>query len=86
MKTSKVETAITISRVINKFVWKMDISEDAKEKRKKDKKVIQKKIKWNLNISIMMLLYCNNWKIIASKQVWIMDANQTSYDKLQSWI
>jgi hypothetical protein len=33
MKTSKVETAITISRVINKFVWKMDISEDAKEKR-----------------------------------------------------
>jgi len=83
MKTSKEETAISISRVINKYVWKMDISEETKEKRCKG---YTKKIKWNLNISIMMLLYCNNWKIIAVKQVWIMDTNQTNYDKLQSWI
>jgi hypothetical protein len=31
------------------------------------------KFRWKL--SIMMLLYYDNWKIIAAKQVWITDMN-----------
>jgi hypothetical protein len=34
-----------------------------------------KKLKWHLNILIMMLLYYHNWKITAAQQVWITDAN-----------
>jgi hypothetical protein len=72
MKTSKDKITITISWVTSKFVWKIDVFKDTKEKRCI---VYIKKIKWHLNISIMMLLYFHNWKITAAKQVWITDAN-----------
>ena len=72
MKTIKDETTIIISRVTSKFVRKIDVFEDAKEKRCKG---YIKKLKWHLIISIMMLLYYQNWKITVKKQVWIADTN-----------
>jgi hypothetical protein len=67
MKTRKDETTITISRVTSEFVQKMKVLKTWKKERCK---CYINKFKWNLNISIMMLLYCHNWKITATKQVW----------------
>jgi hypothetical protein len=54
---------IMISRITSEFVWKCMF---LKMQRKQMQRLL-KKFKWHLNISIMMLLYCHNWKMIEVK-------------------
>jgi hypothetical protein len=66
MKTSKEKTMIIILQVTSEFVWK---NECFLRRERKKMQMLYKKFKWHINISVMMLLCCHNWKITAAKQV-----------------